>query len=104
MPTTRFFRKSRRYWGIKNAQLEQNVVRILIGFEMLYREQDLNPIVKLFRRYYANKKNGNEKGWFYFENRNKNVSKLMVDAHSSIKEWKRNFIFVPAEKFPRGFW
>ena len=30
--------------------------------------------------------------------------KLVKDAPISIKEWKRNFFFVPAEDFSRGFW
>ena len=81
-----------------------NAVRILIGFEMLCREQEIDPTVNLFRRCYIIKNSGSEKGWFYFGNRNKSMPKLVVDTPSSIEEWKRNFIFAPAEDFPRDFW
>ena len=102
MPTTRFFRDSLRYWGVRVTQLTPNAVRILIGFELLCRDQGIAPTVTLFRRCYTIK-NSDKKGWFYFGNRNKHVPKLIVDTPSSIKEWKHNFIFVPADDFLRGF-
>ena len=79
-------------------------MRILVGFEMLNREQEVVPTVNLFRRYYTLKTYGTIKGWFYICIRNNTISKLVIDAPISIKNWKHNFAFVPAGNFPWGFW
>ena len=86
---------------MKITQLTPNVIRVLVGFQMLCRHQEITPTVNLFRRYYSIKNSGSENGWFYFGNK---VPKLVVDVPTSIKEWKRNFFFVPVDDFPRGFW
>ena len=83
------------------TQLTPNAIRVLVGFQLLCRHQEIVPTVNLFRRCYSLKNSGSEKGWFYFGNK---VPKLVYDAPISIKEWKRNFMFVPAEDFPGGFW
>ena len=101
VPTTRFLRDCLRYWGVRITQLTPNAIRILVGFQLLCRHQKIEPSVILLRRCYSIKNSGSEKGWFYFGNK---VSKLVVDAPSSIKEWKQNFFFVSADDFPRGFW
>ena len=101
VPTTRFLRDCLRYWGVRITQLTPNAIRILVGFQLLCQHQEIEPNVNLFRRCYSLKNSGSEKGWFYFGNK---VPKLVYDAPSSIKEWKNNFFFVPAEDFPRGFW
>ena len=104
MPTSRFFRDVLRHFGLRITQLVPNAVRILVGFEMLCRHQEVTPTVDLFRRCYTFKAHGTDKGWFYVCNRNKTIPKLVIGAPSSIKNWKRDFIFVSAVDFPRGFW
>lgn len=85
MPTTRFFRDILRYFAVRITQLVPNAIRILVGFEMLCREQDVIPTVNLFHRCYTIKRHGCEKGWFYFCNRNNTIPKLVVGASTSIK-------------------
>ena len=101
VPTTRFLRDCLRYWGVRITQLTPNTIRVLVGYQLLCRHQKIEPTVNLFRRCYSLKNSRSEKGWFYFGNK---VPKLVYDTLSSIKEWKNNFIFVPVEDFPRGFW
>ena len=71
---------------------------------MLFRNQEVIPTVNLFRLYYTLKAHGTDKGWFYICNRNNTISKLVVDASTSIKNWKENFVFIPTGDFPWGFW
>lgn len=85
------------------TQLAPNSVRILIEFEMLCREQEVNPTAHFFLRFYSLKNSGSEKGWFYLGNR-QGVPTLVWDTSTSVKRWKNNFVFVPAEDFPRDFW
>lgn len=80
-----------------------NSVRILVGFEMLCREQGINPTANLFRRCYLVRNSGSERDWFYLGNR-PSVPKLVVDTPTSVKRWKNNFVSVLAEDFPRDFW
>ena len=94
--TTRFLRDCLRYWRVRITQLTPNAIRVLVGSQLLCRHQEIEPTVNLFRHCYSLKNSGSEKGWFYFGNK---VPKLVVDAPSSIKEWKKNFFFVPAEDF-----
>ncbi|XP_027082016.2 uncharacterized protein [Coffea arabica] len=104
MPTSRFFRDLLRHFGVRITQLTPNAIRIIIGFEMLCRHQEVAPSVDLFCRCYTLKVHGTDKGWFFVSNRNNAIPKLVVGSPSSIKNWKRDFFFVSEVDFPRGFW
>ena len=81
-----------------------NAVRILVQFDVLGRHQEVIPALDLFRRHHIVKAHGTDKGWFYICNRNNTIPKLVVGAPTLIKNWKRDFVFVPAVDFPWGFW
>ena len=99
MPTSKFLRDVFRHFDIKITQLVPNAVRILVGLEILCRHQEVTPTVNLFRRYYTFKAHGTDMGWFHICNWNNFISKLVVGAPTSIKNWKRDFVFVTAEDF-----
>ncbi|XP_071927679.1 uncharacterized protein [Coffea arabica] len=104
MPTSRFLRDLLRHFRVRITQLTPNAIRIIVGFEMLCRHQEVTPSVDLFRRCYTLKAHASDKGWFYVGNRNNAIPKLVIGAPSSIKNWKRDYFFVSGVDFPRGFW
>ena len=62
MPTSRFLRDVLRHFRVRITQLTPNAVRILVGFEMLCRHQEVTPSVDLFGRCYTLKAHGTDKG------------------------------------------
>ena len=62
VPTTRFLRNCLRYWGVRITQLTPNAIHVLVGFQLLCRYQEKEPIINLFRRCYSLKNSGSEKG------------------------------------------